>query len=143
MRTWIAILGLTWAVTAVAQDLSGEQQARYDQTIRELRCLVCQNQSIADSNAPLAEDLRHQVRQQISEGRSDQDIRDYLTARYGEYVLYRPPLSKRTALLWLGPGLLVLAGLAFVLTYLRRSARNAAPESADPDALRRLLDEEP
>ena len=81
----------------------------------ELRCLVCQNQTIADSNAPLAEDLRNQVREKMRRGASDSEIVDYMVARYGDFVLYRPPLKLTTALLWFGPLLLLAAGFVVLL----------------------------
>ncbi len=81
----------------------------------ELRCLVCQNQTIADSNAPLAEDLRNQVREKMRQGASDSEIVDYMVARYGDFVLYRPPLKLTTALLWFGPLLLLAGGFVVLL----------------------------
>ena len=77
----------------------------------ELRCLVCQNQTIADSHAELAVDLRTQVRELLQAGKTDQQITDYMTARYGDFVLYRPPFKAATALLWIGPAAMVLIGL--------------------------------
>jgi cytochrome c-type biogenesis protein CcmH len=81
----------------------------------ELRCLVCQNQTIADSNAPLAEDLRNQVREKMRQGSSNSEIIDYMVARYGDFVLYRPPLKLTTVLLWFGPLLLLAAGFTVLL----------------------------
>ncbi len=81
----------------------------------ELRCLVCQNQTIADSSAPLAEDLRNQVREKMRQGASDSEIVDYMVARYGDFVLYRPPLKLTTALLWFGPLLLLAGGFVVML----------------------------
>jgi len=86
----------------------------------ELRCLVCQNQSLADSHADLAIDLRNQVREQMKAGKTDDEIRAWLTQRYGDFVLYRPPVRSTTALLWVGPFLLLLAGLVGLGLYLRR-----------------------
>jgi len=87
----------------------------------ELRCLVCQNQTIADSNAPLAEDLRNQVREKMRQGSSDSEILAYMVARYGDFVLYRPPFKLTTALLWFGPLLLLAGGfLVLVRRILRR-----------------------
>lgn len=77
----------------------------------ELRCLVCQNQSLADSHAPLAMDLRQQIHQQLAQGRSEQQVVDFMVQRYGDFVLYEPPLNASTALLWFGPLLLLAAGL--------------------------------
>ena len=86
----------------------------------ELRCLVCQNQTIADSNAELAADLRNQVREKIRQGQSDGEILDFMVARYGDFVLYRPPFKATTLLLWLGPLLLLAAGLAILFRRLAR-----------------------
>ena len=85
----------------------------------ELRCLVCQNQTIADSNAELAVDLRNQVRKQLSEGKSDREILDYMVQRYGEFVLYRPPLSYKTILLWAGPFALLLIAMFILIQQIR------------------------
>lgn len=86
----------------------------------ELRCLVCQNQSLADSHAELANDLRREVRDLMKEGKSDAEVVDYLVARYGDFVRYRPPLKGSTLLLWFGPALLLAAGLVALVLYLRR-----------------------
>lgn len=86
----------------------------------ELRCLVCQNQSLAESNAELAVDLRNEIREQMRGGASDQDVVDYLVARYGDFVLYRPPLKASTVLLWTGPGILLLLGIGLLMHTLRR-----------------------
>ncbi|TMG89971.1 MAG: cytochrome c-type biogenesis protein CcmH [Betaproteobacteria bacterium] len=87
----------------------------------ELRCLVCQNQTIADSNAPLAEDLRNQVREKMRQGSSDSQIIDFMVERYGDFVLYRPPVKATTLLLWFGPLLLLAAGfVVLVRRVLRR-----------------------
>src|SRR5438132_13790589 len=86
-------------------------EARMMQLAQELRCLVCQNQTIADSHAALAVDLRDQIREMMQKGQSDQQILDYMTARYGDFILYRPPVKQTTALLWFGPVLLLLGGL--------------------------------
>src|SRR5258706_2906863 len=96
---------------AVAQD-DPALEKRVRDLSSELRCLVCQNQTLADSNAPLAVDLRNQVREQLKSGKSERDVIDFLVARYGDFVLYRQPLQAHTALLCLGPYLLVLATLA-------------------------------
>jgi cytochrome c-type biogenesis protein CcmH len=98
----------------------------------ELRCLVCQNQTIADSHADLAVDLRAQVREMLRKGQSEREIIDYMTARYGDFVLYRPPVKATTALLWYGPGLLLVGGLAALWLVLRRRSR-LGPENFDPD----------
>ena len=95
-------------------------EARVMALSNELRCLVCQNQTIADSSAPLAEDLRNQVREKIRQGASDSQIIDFMVERYGDFVLYRPPFKATTLLLWFGPLLLLAAGAAVLLRRLRR-----------------------
>jgi len=101
----------------------------------ELRCLVCQNQTLADSNAPLAEDLRNQLREKMREGKSDREVVDFLVERYGDFVLYRPPLKATTVLLWFGPLLLLAAGFGVLLRRVRR--RRAAVESGVSEADRK------
>ncbi|MCG6950896.1 MAG: cytochrome c-type biogenesis protein CcmH [Betaproteobacteria bacterium] len=98
-------------------------EARVMHLASVLRCLVCQNQTLADSNAELAVDLRNQLREQVKAGRSDEQIVDYLVTRYGDFVLYRPPMKATTALLWVGPFLLLVGGLAALGLTLRRRAR--------------------
>jgi len=98
-------------------------EARVMSLANELRCLVCQNQTIADSNAALAVDLRNQVRDQVKAGRSDAQIIEYLVARYGDFVRYRPPVKLTTVLLWAGPFVLLVGGLAGLTLTLRRRAR--------------------
>lgn len=113
-------------------------EARLKAIAHELRCLVCQNQTIADSDAPLAVDLRQQTRKMIAEGRSDEEIRAYMVQRYGDFVLYKPPFNATTALLWAAPGLLLVGGFAalFVMLRRRREVLAQAPERA-PDPARR------
>ena len=98
----------------------------------ELRCLVCQNQTIADSHADLAVDLRRQVREMLQNGQNEQQVIDYMTARYGDFVLYRPPFKALTALLWIGPAAMVVAGLGTLFVVLRRRSR-LADEAFEPD----------
>ncbi len=107
----------------------------------ELRCLVCQNQTLADSNAPLAVDLRHQIREQLEQGASEQDVIDFMVARYGDFVLYKPPFKASTLALWLGPFLLLALGVWALLRQISRR-RVPAPElSADErDRAARLLE---
>ncbi len=105
-----------------------------------LRCLVCQNQSLAESNAELAVDLRNEIREQMRRGASDQDVIDYLVARYGDFVLYRPPLKASTLLLWGGPPILLLLGIGFLMrTLVRRRAHVAQVLSAADRARAREL----
>ena len=109
-----------------------ELQARYEHIIEEVRCLKCQNQSIKDSNAFLAGDLRREIRRMLSEGKSDDEIYDFLVARYGEFALYRPRMSGKTLVLWVAPAVLLLAGGLVLVNILRR--RMAMPVEGDAAA---------
>lgn len=111
-------------------------EARVQAISAELRCLVCQNQTIADSNADLAVDLRRQVREMLASGKSEREVIEFMTARYGDFVLYRPPLKASTALLWAGPGLLLAgAGLALAIALRRRARLADAAFEADPESV--------
>lgn len=124
--------------------LTPEQDAQFRALLPDLRCLVCQNESIADSTAPLAQDLKYEVRGLVAQGRSDTEIKKYLTDRYGDFVLFRPPFDPRTALLWLGPALLALLGVVVLVLHVRRTRRvRVASTPVDAAALRKLLDEKP
>ena len=112
-------------------------EERYQVLSAELRCPKCQNQNIADSNAPISRDLRNVLHQQLEAGASDDEILDYMVARYGEFVRYRPRFDGATAVLWLAPALLVLAGLAVALLSLRGRRRQQSPESAELSAAER------
>ena len=121
---------------------SPEHEERYHTLIDELRCLVCQNQTIAESNADLASDLRREVHRMVEEGRSAEEVAGFMVARYGDFVLYRPPLQGGTVPLWAGPFLLVALGLAAVAVHLRRRRRMPV-DPIDEDArerLRRIID---
>lgn len=133
----LALLGLLALLSPLVAAQAEADDARYHALIAELRCLVCQNQSIAESNAPLAQDLREQVRLQIADGRSDGEIADFLTERYGDFVLYRPPLKPRTWALWLGPFAVALGAILWAVLRLRRRA--PAPDAVDREAVARLL----
>ncbi len=128
------IILLILAVPAVAIDTSRafddpELQARYDEIISEVRCLKCQNQTIKDSSALLAADLRREIRRMIEEGLSNDEIYDFLVDRYGEFALYRPRASGKTLILWIAPGLLLLGGIAVLVGVLRK--RMALPIDED------------
>ncbi len=140
MRRVLAALALAVAGAAGAQ--VPDEEARYQALINELRCMVCQNQSIAESNATLAEDLRRQVREQIAAGRSDAEIIEFLTGRYGDYVRYRPAFKPMTLLLWLGPFVLLALAGTVALVVIRRSGAEPAPAAPDAQRLRRLLDDD-
>lgn len=138
----LGLLLVSSAAMAVPTVIEAERP-RYQALLHELRCVVCQNQSIAESNAPLAKDLREQVAAQINAGRSDDEIRHYLTDRYGDFVLYKPPLRARTVALWFGPFVLLALGLVMAWWHTRRRRRPsgdaALATSADPAALKDLL----
>src|SRR5437764_12089731 len=124
-----AVLALMPIATSAADAVPTEKDpiaaARAVKLAEKLRCLVCQNQSIADSNAELAQDLRRQIGEQIAAGKSDSEILDYMVARYGDFVLYQPPVKATTILLWGGPALLLLIGV-FVLAGILRARRKEA-----------------
>ena len=111
-----------------------ELELRYQQLSAELRCPKCQNQNIADSNAPISQDLRKLLHQQLEQGASDEEILDYMVARYGEFVRYRPSFNRATALLWLAPVLLLLAALVVARLTLRSSRADTAAASAELSA---------
>jgi cytochrome c-type biogenesis protein CcmH len=113
-----AIAGLAKEAAPIAEDPALEQ--RLIAISEEMRCLVCQNESLAGSRAELAQDLRREMRELIRAGRSDAQIRDYMVARYGDFVLYRPPVKPTTWLLWAGPFVLLALALAGFITFLRR-----------------------
>ncbi len=116
--------------TPVAAD--PQLEARMMALAVELRCLVCQNQTIADSHADLAVDLRQQIREQLASGKSEDDIRRYMTDRYGDFVLYKPPVKGTTLLLWVGPALLLAGALTALFVVLRKRQRMSA-DAFDPD----------
>ncbi len=133
--------------------LSEADQTRMKALEEELRCLVCQNQTLADSNAELAGDLRNQVHELVASGRTDDQIKEYLVARYGDFVLYRPPVQRNTALLWGGPFALLAIGAASWLVIQRRQKRaveqnaeaqkESGPGESDRARARALLDDSP
>jgi len=122
----VFFLSLHFGIAIALENPETEQRIR--QLSEKLRCLVCQNQSLADSNAELAQDLRQQLREQVAAGRSDDAILDYLVQRYGDFVLYEPPFKATTVLLWIGPFVLLIAAALVLVTTLRR--RRRAPEES-------------
>jgi cytochrome c-type biogenesis protein CcmH len=122
----LALSPLALAADAVPTEQDPVAQSRAVKLSEQLRCLVCQNQTIAESNADLAVDLRRQVREQIAAGKSDDEIVRFMTDRYGDFVLYRPPFKAATLLLWLGPALLLVLGLWALARALR--SRSRAPD---------------
>lgn len=119
---------------------NAEQLERYKTLIYELRCLVCQNQNLADSDAELASDLRREVHRMILEGKSNADVVDFMVARYGDFVLYRPPLKAKTVLLWIAPFVLGVAGVVLLLLQLRRRRLAQTAQTPLTDDERARLD---
>ena len=135
---FVVLSAFAWAEEAKL-DAAGEERVKG--LAHELRCLVCQNQTIADSNADLAIDLRTQIREQIQAGKTDQQIKDYMVARYGDFVLYRPPVQSNTMLLWIAPFLLLIGGIGFLFWQLSKrrklitTQQFSAEENQRADAL--------
>jgi len=128
----------TWPLAAFAADAVPTEKdsvaaARAVKLSEKLRCLVCQNQTIADSNAELAQDLRRQIHEQIAAGKTDDEIVAYMVARYGDFVLYQPPVKATTALLWAGPALLVVFGFIGLARVLRARRTQAEPPPLSAD----------
>jgi len=140
---WLALIvllmpGLAWAEEAKPLAEDPVVEARLKHLAVELRCLVCQNQTLADSNAPLAEDLRREVREMIAKNMSDQEIIDFLVQRYGDFVLYRPPWKASTTLLWIGPFFLLGVGAAALVVALRRRAQKLVDTPVTDEERRRV-----
>ena len=145
-QAWLALLLAAslalWPPVAVAQvqaaaDLAPPQftdeaeQARFHHLTSELRCVMCQNQSLADSNAQIAHDLRREVLDLMNQGKSDAEIKRFLVERYGEFVLYKPEIQRDTWLLWFGPGLLLLVGAIVIVVIVRKRGDGGAVASDD------------
>lgn len=137
-----------WTLTAQAavevySFANSDQETRYKHLINELRCLVCQNQNLADSNAALAKDLRRQIHEMVVKGSDDKKIMAYMVARYGDFVLYRPPFNVSTALLWIGPFIIFVSGVLILIVFIRRQGRKAVTELSEQDhaRARQLLDD--
>jgi cytochrome c-type biogenesis protein CcmH len=137
----------TFSYAGEAKDLAADPvlEKRMIGLAERLRCLVCQNESLASSHAELAEDLRREVREQMSKGKNDQEIIDYLVARYGDFVLYEPPVKRYTLLLWFGPFALLFVGVGVLLFQLRKRRQLIQDTELSPEAQQRaasLLKEE-
>ena len=131
MARWFVLFSF-FSLGTLGQDSDIDRRAAA--LANELRCLVCQNQTLADSNAPLAVDLRNQIREQLKGGASDRDVIDFMVARYGDFVLYRPPLKASTVALWIGPFVILLLGIAFLWRSVAR--RRAQPEPSEDERAR-------
>ena len=132
----LAALGFSAAHAVLPDEVMSDpaKEARARSLSRELRCMVCQNQSIDDSDAPLARDIRLLIRQRIEHGDSNDAVRAYLVSRYGDFILLKPPLKLETLLLWLGPPLLLCSGLAAALIARRRAPQETSALSAEEEA---------
>jgi len=142
---WLGLgLGTALAAIEVHQFKSPEEEHRYKALIAELRCLVCQNENLANSNADLAKDLRAQVYKMLQNGATDQEIIDYMVNRYGDFVLYRPPFKSTTVALWIGPFVFLLVGVVVAAVYVRRRRREppAVSDEAELDRVRHLLNDD-
>ncbi len=140
MNRLLPLLFLFLAALALAQEKDVKLEARVAALSNELRCLVCQNQTLADSNAPLAVDLRNTIREQLAKGASEREVRDFMTARYGDFVLYRPPLKATTLLLWIGPFLLLALGAFVFVKRIRKRPEEPALAEEERARAARLLD---
>lgn len=141
---FLTLAGVAMAKEAAPMAADVAVEKRMVAISEELRCLVCQNESLSGSHAELAQDLRREIRKMISEGKTDQEILDFMVARYGDFVRYRPPVKPTTWLLWGGPFLLMAGGLAALVAFLRRRAKEAvAPELSEEERRRAetLLDQ--
>lgn len=123
---------------------SEQEEERFRELSAELRCLVCQNQSLADSNAALAQDLRTELYEQVLSGNSRDEIISFMTDRYGEFILYKPTFSSRTLLLWLTPFVLLIFAIAFLVRFSRKAGHSASTQITEDELeeVRGLLDEE-
>lgn len=136
---WAIVLVLAGVINA--KEAQPNEDPKIEQRMKglteQLRCLVCQNETLADSRADLAEDLRRQIREQIKAGKSDQEILAFLTDRYGDFVLYNPPVKKTTYLLWFGPFILLIAGMTVLYRYLKRRRELISDQSLTSDERKR------
>ncbi len=137
-----ALAFMSSAVMAVPYETyefdSPEAEKMFHTINEELRCVVCQNQNIAESNAKLAQDLRKKVYSMIQEGKSEKDITDFMVQRYGEFVLYDPPFEAKTWLLWFGPGIAFFLLLMFAVRYMKTQSTKKAPENLSEEDLKRI-----
>lgn len=140
MRNCLLAALLATMLTGLAAAQDPALDARVDTVSQELRCLVCQNQTIADSQADLAVDLRRQVREMLIAGKSEAEVVRYMTERYGDFVVYRPPVRTDTLLLWFGPLILLVLGIALLLRRIRKLPEAATLANDDRIRANKLLD---
>ncbi len=140
----ILLMVVTFSLSAVAAPIetfkfdSPETEKVFHKLSEELRCLVCQNQNIAESNADLAKDLRLEIYTMLSDGKSEDEIVDFMVQRYGDYVLYRPPFNPMTWLLWFGPAIVFAFGLVFVVRYMKSQSSKKQVESLSDEDIQRI-----
>lgn len=132
-----------YAAVEVKQFQNSEHEQRYKNLINEFRCVVCQNQNIADSNAALAKDLRKQVFKMINADKSDDEIMEFMVTRYGDFVLYRPQFNSMTFLLWVGPFIIFIIGLYFLISFIRQRKKMVVTElsNTDKEKIKQLLED--
>ncbi|MBC2679136.1 cytochrome c-type biogenesis protein CcmH [Pseudomonas sp. MBT-2] len=137
-----SLAGASHAAIDTYRFANDDLRERFHQLTQQLRCPKCQNQDIADSNAPIAGDLRREIHRLLTEGKSDEQIIEFMVDRYGEFVRYRPALTARTGLLWFGPAALLVAGVGVIAVTVRRRRRQPAtsPRDLDPGERARLAD---
>lgn len=133
MKPLAAVLLALCAASLAAQDAqpllaTAEQQSLYRKLLEEVRCMVCQNQNLKDSNAPLARDMRRELRRMVEAGASEEEVKQFLLDRYGDYALYRPRLAPNTLLLWVGPGMVLAVFLGVLALVIRRRVRMPIPK---------------
>ena len=149
MKNLIIILSLLSSISIleaaveIKQFQNSEHEQRYKNLINEFRCVVCQNQNIADSNAALAQDLRNQVFKMINAGQNDDEIMEFMVTRYGDFVLYRPQFNSMTFLLWVGPFIIFTIGLYFLISFIRQRKKMVVTElsNTDKEKIKQLLDD--
>ena len=150
MRKLIIILSMLfllnpfiYAAVEIRQFQNLEHEQRYKNLINEFRCVVCQNQNIADSNAALAKDLRKQVYKMINAGKSDDEIMEFMVTRYGDFVLYRPQFNSMTFLLWVGPFIIFIIGLYILISFIRQRKEVVVTDlsNTDKEKLKQLLED--
>ena len=140
----ILLIVVTFSLSSVAAPIetfkfdSPETEKVFHKLSEELRCLVCQNQNIAESNADLAKDLRLEIYTMLSDGKSEDEIVDFMVERYGDYVLYRPPFKPMTWLLWFGPAIVFAFGLVYVVRFMKSQSSNTQVESLSDEDLKRI-----
>jgi cytochrome c-type biogenesis protein CcmH len=140
------LFNITYANDEPIQFIDKNQEQRYYELIEEIRCLVCQNQSLADSNAALAQDLRKEVYEMIVSGKQDEQIIQFLVERYGDFVLYRPPLKQNTWLLWFGPFLFLIVAVVVAIILIKKQSNDNTAKSdiseGEQERLTKILNED-